>query len=638
MIQRYLKTILTLLSSAVTLSFIIAAIKVLKLSAANAYWQLGMRSTVLFALSAEFSRALKSVFLTLSLIAAALIIVTALTKITHSFILKGESGVSRRVFYRVFALIFAGSIALTGFITVEAYVIGNRLFVLFSKKGLLLHALFIIAGIALFAALVWMFKRINYDVLKSFVIRVFSFNCILVIAGVIAVLSLTLNFIVKPSLAAKLSRGRPNVLLLVVDALRKDHLGMYNPTSSLTPALDDFASQSAVFARVTSQGACTINSAPAIFASVYASEHGFVNYKTEVSSRLLTIAEILREQGYRTVGISTNPHVTRAHNMAQGFADFVELNPGASAGDVNRIFRRWTEHNGSKPFFAMLWYMDVHAPFGAPGYYYENVLGVENDPVKREFLNAQWFSNALDSTGKTLIRELYRDGVGYIDYETGNLLEALKMSGQWENTMIIFTTDHGESFWEHEHLCGHSNSLYNELIETPLIIKFPASNPSGLVETRVNSIDIPPTIAETAGAAGKIPPDFHRGTSLTAPFGPDSPLNRRAYFFSELAHYSSPVSVVMKSVQNDHYKLVVTMQRGGKILNPPRVQLLDLRRGELELEMADSSAFAGIRDEMMTELTEWEQNLKPYYSREMKMSGREEKALREKLKALGYVK
>ncbi len=632
-----------ILFAGAALAALLAAGQTLTEFFANDFHRLGMRSSLLFIFGENLLKYLLSVYSVVIIIAVSVAFLFVVSRLIQRYIVKGIEIPENAVFQRVFNLVLSAGVWLAITATGLYCLIQIHHINPLSPRGVFYYALLFIGGLALFFILLRVLTGVDYPKLGNAFSRVFSSRIMLWAGGMIALAGLGFTFIVSPLCASLISRGRPNVILIVFDTLRRDHLGVYNPACGLTPNIDEFAEESVVFDRVTAQGPCTINSAPSMLASVYLSEHGFVNYRTKISDKLLMAAEIMRDAGLKTVSISTNIRISHKFNMQQGFGKIYEFDESTYASKVNRTFKRWAERNASSPFHAMLWYMDTHIPYGAPEYFYRDVLGEESDMLQHDFLNAQYSNNALDSLGREDIKRLYRESVQYIDYEFGNLIEFLKAKELYDNSLIIFTSDHGELFWEYRNilgheLCGHSNSLNAELIDIPFIVKFPQSSRSGLVKNRVNSIDMLPTMMQVVGIENQAVTALQRGTNLLPFLEDDSRPGTNNYCHSEHILISERADVRMNSVLNDDYKLVTTYRLNGETMEPPLMQLLDLKNGEEELEVEEGSALEGIRDELWKEHYQWEESLKPYHTLKLRMRPAEEKALREKLKALGYIK
>jgi arylsulfatase A-like enzyme len=437
--------------------------------------------------------------------------------------------------------------------------------------------------------------------------------------------------------------ARPNVLLLVVDTLRSDHLGSYGSDLGLTPHLDRFAAASVVFEDAVAQGSNTINSAPSILASVYLSEHGYTNYKLAISPHHTTMAEILAGQGYETFGVSTNPHVTDRHGLAQGFETFVDNTTwtDTDAHVVNRIFLDWLDaRTTTRPFFAMLWYVDPHVPYDPPDPYVSAIVPLELRELVTMRTKRPGFED-LSEDERAVSRGLYRGEVRYLDDQLGAFMAELVARGILEDSLMILTADHGESFWERDGVdgrpvVGHGISLFEEEVSVPLLIKLPRSGFVGTIRQRVRSIDILPTVLEAAGigAVGALAPRM-QGQSLMPLARGETGWSSGAAVSELLTDASGSVDIQLRSVETDAGKLVLTFRYRKQTYDPPLVQLFEPAGDEISGESPESSA-AALERTLRSELERWQTGLRPLRPVAIP-SGPGDDGLRKRLEALGYV-
>ncbi len=498
-----------------------------------------------------------------------------------------------------------------------------------------------ILGAGLFNLLLVRVMSLSFwNVVRSRLERILSSTAILVVSTFITLSALSITYIITPTLRDTLAEDRPNVILLVVDALRSDRLGAYNRESELTPFIDEFSGQAVVFLNTIAQGSNTINSSPSIFASVYPSEHGYFDFETRVSNRLTMLAEILREDGYHTFGVSSNPNVSSRTGLDQGFDLYIEDGSwrDTDATQVNDTFLRWAQKHGSEPFFAMLWYIDPHSVYDPPDAFAEKLINEELRPLITENTGGPLHKNLTDSE-REVSKLLYDGEVNYFDAEFGRLLNKLGELGLFEESIIILTADHGEGFWECDDvngmpINGHGFSLNRPEIEIPLIIKFPGSAPSRRIVSMVNSIDIVPTILD---AVQILEPERYadqlKGESLL-PFTNDgSVVEQPRYSFSELITQEDG-PFMMRCVQDEEVKLVLTYRYGDNIFDPPREELVIKHGVRLEMTAEERAART---DVLHDQLNRWKQNFHIYSSGITSLNLDEEAMLRERLKALGYI-
>ncbi len=459
-------------------------------------------------------------------------------------------------------------------------------------------------------------------------------------AFVLVIMLLALNLGIVADSKIDSPKG-PNVILLVVDAWRVDSLGCYNKNSNATPNIDDFAKNAVLFKSALAQSSCTINSAPSMFCSVYPFEHNYFNYKCRVSNKFNTIAEFLKNEGYQTFGISTNPHVTGRNGLDQGFDIFIEdtVWRNTDCDEVNNRFIEWLGNNKQKRFFAMLWYIDPHNPYDPPSKYVDKYI-IRKEEKENISLRTKNHSKAKRGTFTTIekrvTKKLYTGEVNFFDTEFHKLANYLKQNDLMKNSIIILTSDHGEAFWE-KGILGHGSSLYEGQIKIPLIISLPNQKDGKVIPENVQHIDILPTILEYTKTNDKTADALLlRGHSLKGLINGEK--FKRKYLFSQLIT-SQYGPYYMECVRTDSFKLVSTYQIGKLSFTPPRLQLFDLNLEESECDAADGSS-KSIFTNLKKQLFFWEGNLEKIAinpkRRKHEIKGKDEK-LKERLKSLGYI-
>ena len=330
----------------------------------------------------------------------------------------------------------------------------------------------------------------------------------------------------------------PNVILLILDTVRAANLSLYGYSRSTTPVLDSLARESTVFDHAFSVAPWTAPSHASMMTGLWASGTG-ADYTSPMHDSLTTVADVLGQRGYATGGFMANSgYAGYQLGISRGFAHYEDLpfsyrqamwsttlaQTGSgrlileglqngepwkarraitrpdlrtitvrkaqpqSAADIARNFFAWRDGIKGRPWFAMLNFMDAHAPYDPP------------DGFRTRF-----------NGGK---RELdrYDGGIAYEDSVIGSIVQRLKTRGDFDRTVVIVTSDHGEQWGEHG-LESHGNSLYLPLLHVPLLVRAPGRAPAG---TRVQSIvslrDLAATLVDVGGAApGSMP-----GASLAA--------------------------------------------------------------------------------------------------------------------------
>lgn len=325
--------------------------------------------------------------------------------------------------------------------------------------------------------------------------------------------TLALLLLCASCLAGCQPKRDPNVLILVVDALRPDHMGCYGYPLPTSPTMDALARRGVLFTDANSLASYTRAAVPSIFASVHPGAHGVLTQGKAVemlSDEYQTLAETLKERGYVTAAWAPNPSLNRAFNFDQGFDlydDEFEIGVrGAqdyeTASKIHERTLAWLRSSGGgreKPFFAYLHYRDVHAPYVPPPPYDK----MFDKPGEGRPLNEfEYKSQPPDVRSPRRFRDLdsfiaqYDGEIRYTDDHLARFLETLSKEGLLDNTVIFLTADHGESFLEHRSWT-HGTGLYEELTRVPLLLVLPGEKHKGLrVTVPVQTTDIYPTVLD----------------------------------------------------------------------------------------------------------------------------------------------
>jgi len=303
-----------------------------------------------------------------------------------------------------------------------------------------------------------------------------------------------------------------NVLLITIDTLRADRIGLYNPGHRLTPSIDRFAADGIVFTRAFSHTSTTLPSHANILLGTTPSYHGVHdNANFIVREDLLTLAELLKSCGYSTAAFLGGFPLDARFGLGQGFDvyddHFRQGDPGIEQGRERRAQAvldsalSWLKGQKS-PWFLWIHCFDPHDPYTPP------------EPYR-----SQYAKNPYDGE------------VAYTDSVMGALFRYLGETGLLSSTFIVFTGDHGESLGEHGEKT-HGYLAYNSTIWIPLILRLPGGE-HHVVEQNVSHIDIFPTVCDVLGI--KTPP-FLQGTSLL-PLLKGAGLEEKPIFFESLSPY-----------------------------------------------------------------------------------------------------
>ncbi|MFH1037868.1 MAG: sulfatase [PVC group bacterium] len=309
----------------------------------------------------------------------------------------------------------------------------------------------------------------------------------------------------------------PDIILFSIDTLRADHLGCYGYERETSPFIDSFVNDGVLFEHVISQSAHTAPSHMSIFTALLPDVHGVSNYTGGKNQRLAplnpTLAEVLRDHGYMTVGIHGGGNVDAGHGFDTGF-DYYEKDfnldstrPGEIPPEINYWIDRSRE--AGKPLFLFLHHYFCHVPYlHGPralrcAVLKEPVEGLPTGPgdLTREQLkdNSEFWKmvDISDPRQRAHLVALYDGGILIADHLFRKTVELLKQKGIYKDSMIILTSDHGEEFYEHGSK-GHG-TLFIEHLHVPLVIKFPGGKYAGKrIDSYVRLVDLMPLICQMA--------------------------------------------------------------------------------------------------------------------------------------------
>jgi len=302
-----------------------------------------------------------------------------------------------------------------------------------------------------------------------------------------------------------------NVIVILIDALRADHLGSYGYSRPTSPTLDAFAKESLLFTQAISQSSYTKPVIASLFTSLYPSQHNvFRNTRHDAAGNFIsdvlddsfkTMAEYLRDAGFNTAGFLEQAQLRSYMGFAQGFY-YYKPDMGAAA-EINHGFFHWLPLNKHRKFFAYLHYLDVHAPYAPPPKYRDMFGSFDHstsfpEQVKdwQKFKGDVTDGNiTLTQTDAEQLKALYDAEIRAFDDDMAALFAKLKEEGIYDNSLIVITADHGDEFLEHGGV-DHAHTLYDELLRVPLMIRFPKGEYRGVVGMQVQTIDVLPTILE----------------------------------------------------------------------------------------------------------------------------------------------
>jgi arylsulfatase A-like enzyme len=308
--------------------------------------------------------------------------------------------------------------------------------------------------------------------------------------------------------------GAPNVLLLILDTVRAQSLGLYGAANPTTPRLSALAAEGTVFDYALSTAPWTIPSHASMFTGRYPHELT-ADWLTPLDDSTPTLAEALTRAGYATGGFVANYLTSWEIGFSRGFARYQDYRLDAGqlalssavlrrlayvprlrrlvgrydavnrkrAPAISAEFLRWMDGRGEAPFFAFLNYMDAHEMYNPPAPF-RGAFGP--DTARKNWLTRYglgglgYRSAKARMTPSEVAAELnaYEESIAYLDHHVGALMDSLAARGVLDNTVVIVTADHGEHFGEHGRW-EHASSLYPQLLHVPLVMRGPGVVPAG---------------------------------------------------------------------------------------------------------------------------------------------------------------
>lgn len=300
------------------------------------------------------------------------------------------------------------------------------------------------------------------------------------------------------------------IIFININTLRADRLGCYGNPNRLTPHLDQLATRGVLFERLFSENNVSQSSFVTIMTGKHPYQHGIVNMKPQtISERLYPMSLFWQKNGYQTAAIDCNYRITGDKNtwFLRGYDTYIdpsEARPthlNITAEEVNKEAISWLAKHGHEPnFFLFLHYWDTHYPYRSM----KSLRKAEvdpNEPSIKEFAREPLWS-FIQKYGEektpSQLRLDYDETVKQVDQAIGELIQALERLQIYDDTLIVLTSDHGESLGEHGIYFDH-HGLYDASLHVPLLFHYPKALPSEVrIPTLVQHADLFPTLLDLA--------------------------------------------------------------------------------------------------------------------------------------------
>jgi len=304
--------------------------------------------------------------------------------------------------------------------------------------------------------------------------------------------------------AAPPPQGAPNIVFITLDTVRADHLSSYGYSRPTTPNIDRFARSGVLFENAISASSWTLASHASMFTGLLPQQHG-ADWAAPLTRSPWTLAEVLRSQGYQTASFVANElYLQKGWGVAQGFDRYADeratlrhnlsetlvgtaiVQPvyrsfsrydyfdRENAGQLNQRVFGWLRQNSQRPYFLFINYFDAHNPYFPPAPYNHRFGELSPAVASRLYTSTKTEDQSVhfSPADRDSLIAGYDNGLAYLDDQVGNLVNFLRQSPQWGNTVVIITADHGEQFGGHGSY-EHGRNLYRGVLHVPLIIAGP---------------------------------------------------------------------------------------------------------------------------------------------------------------------
>ena len=420
---------------------------------------------------------------------------------------------------------------------------------------------------------------------------------------------------------------KPNVLFILVDTLRQDHVQPYGD-STPTPGVTRLSEEGTRYADAITVIPKTTQSVAAFQTGKYPVTNGVRILKDSLGPDQQTLAETLKSAGYSTAAFVHNGWVMRGRGFEQGFSQFwsfFELErawgPARLTGWLTAIdtftlkkirnFDGNTDaatatstvidwmRNAPQPFYGYVHYFDPHWPYRPPGE--DGECAVNNiQKIKKWSRGQMMFKNPLSKEENDRACELYREEITYNADQVGRLLDELDNLGIADNTIIVFTADHGHSLGEHDYWYHHGEFLYDASMSIPLIIKAPGQLEGGaVVEDQVRSIDVMPTLLALTGVDAVESDGVDLTTTRAGPAFMETDIS---YFKWNKRRYVKGVNGKLRGIRTPDWKLIYTPKKG-----KGKWELFHLKEDPEELTnlITTGEAPKDVTNALLNELRKW---------------------------------
>ncbi len=420
-----------------------------------------------------------------------------------------------------------------------------------------------------------------------------------------------------------------NIVIVSVDTLRADHLKLYGYGRDTSPRLDQIAKQSITFERARAPRGLTWPSLVAMFTSLYPKSSNVRSNGDLLAEDVPTLASLLETHGYATAAFLGNACGVFTRNFDPSFCGTDEA--------VQEKAVTWIDQHDGSPFFLWVHYKAPHEEYLPPAKYdlftEPNYSGPANG--KREYLDEVILSEKVpEASDLSHVVNLYDGEVLYSDALMGEVWDALSKRGFLDDTIFVFTSDHGEELLQHNNYYYHSCSVYDAVLHIPLVIRFPDRAGGGMrVPQLVQNIDIAPTLLELVGVDR---PAGFEGQSLRPLINGEPGANEN--FTRSFAEYHRRDVGWIGMIRTDRWHYVYNPEEITPVCRP-KGDHFEVSRTELYDHAKDSREEHNVAIEHADLIADLQRELLEAFGRQSDYEPAERADLRviEQLKAMGYL-
>ncbi|MEJ2008339.1 MAG: sulfatase, partial [Acidobacteriota bacterium] len=395
------------------------------------------------------------------------------------------------------------------------------------------------AGFAVSLLIVYLlWKPVSKVVHRSHVRVLHYIGWGLALAGFVAVCGIE-NFLLRPfPMSARIEAKSatppqgPNIIFIVMDTVRADHLSSYGYSRPTTPNLDRLAREGVLFENALAPSSWTRATHASMFTGMLPHQNG-ANWAAPLPAGPWTMADVLRSRGYETAGFAANfDYCQKGWGLARGFDNYVDdsnllrhnlantllgtalIQPvyqrfwcfdyleRENARQVDQNVFRWLQHRSDRPYFLFINYFDCHVPYVIRRPYGARFGKVSRKLVHKLFraLQSKDPARGFTASERASLIAAYDDRLSFLDQQVGRLLDFLRDSPAGRNTIVFVTSDHGEAFGE-QGWYSHGYNLYRELLHVPLIVAGPGIPRDVRVQHLARTRDLFSTVLDLADEA-----------------------------------------------------------------------------------------------------------------------------------------